>query len=80
MQSPLLPVVSVSTYELGFGFVNSLGFAVVSLTPLTPAMFPCPLSQDSPMSAHGLAVGICICLHQFLSEATLTTVGLGTNV
>ena len=48
--------------------VDSVGFLVVSLTPLAPPILPPPLPQDSPTSAECLAVGLCIYSHELLGE------------
>jgi hypothetical protein len=64
----------------GLRLFDSSGFLMVSLTPLAPTFFPPSLPQDSPSSAECLAVGLCICFHLLLGEASLMSVGLGTNL
>lgn len=57
--------------------VGSVGFLVVSLTPLPPTVL---LPQDSPCSASCLAVGLCIRFHQLLDEASLRIIMLGSYI
>jgi hypothetical protein len=54
----------VSPYELWL--VDTVGFLVVSLTPLAPTTLPFPLQQDFPSSA----VSFCIYFHQVPAEAS----------
>lgn len=49
--------------------VDSIGFLVAFLTPLTPTTIPPHVLQDSPNSTC-LAGGFCICFHQFVDEAS----------
>jgi hypothetical protein len=69
---------SVSVSPCGPRSVDSVGFLVVSLTSLAPSILHPSLPQDSLSSAYCLAVGLCICFHQFLGEASLMTVMIGS--
>lgn len=80
--SPLLALVgrSVSVSSYALRLVDSMGFLVVSLTPLAPTILSPPLSQGSLRSAYCLAVGFCICFYQLLYEIFLVTIRIGTNL
>lgn len=73
MQAP--GSVSVSPYEPRL--VDSVGFLVVFLTLLAPIILvPSSKGSQNPTQT----VGVCICSHQLLVEASLMTRGLGTNL
>ena len=57
-------------------FFVSLVFCVLFLTLLVPTTLLPLLQQDSPGSTYCLA-GLCICLYQLLSEASLMTIAVG---
>jgi hypothetical protein len=59
------------------GPVDSVGQEVMSLT--SDFFNSIPLSStDSPSSAQGKVVSLCICFHQLLNEASQETVILGS--
>lgn len=48
-------------------FIDSVGFLVVSLTPLSPPILLPHLRQDSPSSTSSCSnVGLCLTFHQLL--------------
>ena len=71
---------SVSVSPYGPRLVDSVGFLVVSLTPLAPTILPAWLLQDSPSSSYCLSVGLCICFHPLLDETSLMPNAPGTNL
>ena len=68
---------SVSKNHYGPRLVDSVGFLVVSLTPLAPSIL-LPLSSVSSKLHLILCCGFCISFHQLLGEASLMTVMLGS--
>lgn len=64
----------VSRYEPWL--VNSAGFLIMSLIPLTPKILPPSFQQDSPSSVQYLVLALCICFHLFLDEKSLMTTRL----
>ena len=76
MQAPWL---AVQSYEPWWTQVSDfVGFLVMSLTALAPTIFLPPLLQDSTSSTECLTVGLCICFHQLLGEASLMMIMLGS--
>lgn len=69
---------SVSVGPNGPRLVDSVGFLVASLTPLTPIILLPHLPQDSSNVTYCLVVGLCPCFHQLLHEPSLMTVILGS--
>jgi hypothetical protein len=63
---------SVSGSPYGSRLVNSVGFLLVSSGSFNH-FSPHPLPPDSPSSIQCLALGLCICFHQLLDEASLMT-------
>ena len=74
---------SVSVSNYGPKLIDSVGFLVVSLTPLAPTIlfsFFALFVRIPQAPPNCLAVGFCICFHQRLGEASLMTVELGTSL
>ena len=80
MQAPSLVGGSVSVSSHETTLVDSVGFLVMSLNPLTPTILPPLLLQVSPSSPKLLAVSFCICFHHLLGEVILMTTELGTKL
>lgn len=53
---------------------------MISLTPLVPTILPSSHTQNSVSSFYCLAVGVYICFHQLLNEASLKTIMLGCGL
>jgi len=62
----------------GSSLVDSVGLLVMSLTPQTCLLLFSTLPQDSPWYACCLAVGVSICLHPVIVEASQETVMVGS--
>ena len=60
--------------------VVSLGFLVMTLTPLALTVLLPSLQQDSWRSARYLAVELCICSHQLLDGGSLMTIRAVTSL
>lgn len=70
---------SVSPYDPRLA--DSVGFLVVSLSPLAPTILYPPLLQDSLSYGKRLfPVGLCICFHRLLDEASQMAIRIGTNL
>lgn len=52
----------------------------ISLTPLAPTNLHSGLLLGFPSSTQCLSMGLCICCHQLLDEASLMATGLGTDL
>ena len=61
--------ISVNLYEPRI--VGSVGLLVVPLIPLALTILHPPLPYDSWSSAQWFTMGLCICFHQLLDEASL---------
>ena len=58
---------------------DSVDFVVMILM-LWPLKSVLPLFQDSSSTAYYLTLGLCIYFYHLLDEASLMTIGLGTNL
>jgi hypothetical protein len=61
---------SVSVSPQGLRLLDSVGLLVMSLTSPALSILSPTLPHDSLSSAWCLAVGLCICLHPLLDEAS----------
>lgn len=62
----------------GLRLVDSVGFIVVSLTPLAPSILSPHHFTRNPKLRLMFDCGLCICFHQLLDEASQETVMLGS--
>jgi hypothetical protein len=69
---------SVSVSPYGPSLVDFVSFLVVSLTSLALSILPPALPKYSLSSSYWLAMGLCICFHQLLGEATQIILMLAT--